>query len=125
MTSSHCRLATIAGAVIFSVGCAATPPNTAEQLATTEQAIASAEGAQARENAPVLLNAATSNLKEAREAMEEYRYAEALRLLEKAEAEAKLAQAQSEAATTLEAVAELEESILLLKQQIEQNGGQS
>jgi len=87
-------------AVSFALlaGCAtdATPPPRAE-VARAELAITQAERADAPQYAPVALNEARNQMRQARSAMDAERYAEARRLAEQAQANAQLALAEAEA----------------------------
>ena len=105
------------GAVTL-VGCASSVPRPDDQLAATEAAIAAAEGADARETAPVLLNSAQEKLLEARTKMSNEQYRSATWLLEDAEVEANLAQAKAKTAETQRAVTELKKSIQTLQEQL-------
>jgi len=104
--------------VLMLAGCAANVPRPDGQLQVTEAAIAAAEGADAREAAPILLNSAQDKLLEARTAIDREQYKTATWLLEDAEVEAKLAQAKAETAETQRAVNELQKSIENLQEQL-------
>ncbi len=104
--------------VLLLAGCASNVPRPDGQLQVTEAAISSADGADARQAAPVLLNSAQDKLLEARAAIDREEYKTATWLLEDAEVEAKLAQAKAETAETQRAVNELQESIENLQQQL-------
>ena len=109
---------TSALSAVMLAGCASGVARPDGQLQVTEAAIAAAEGADAREAAPVLLNSAQDKLLEARSAMDNENYKTATWLLEDAEVEAKLAQAKAKTAETQRAVDELQKSIESLQDQL-------
>lgn len=113
-------LALIAAAsLLWLAGCASSYPRPTEQLSETEAALSSADGANARQAAPVLLNSAQGKLADAREAIDREDYRKATWLLEDAEVEADLAKAKAETAKTQRAVDELQDSIESLQEKLD------
>lgn len=98
-------------------GCASTPPPVAG-LAAARATIEQAEPAASR-YAPEPLMTARAKLARAERAMARRDYAEAHRLAEQAEADAKLAQATADAERMRGALAEVNEGIKVLKQQLD------
>ncbi|MEX1032741.1 MAG: DUF4398 domain-containing protein [Cellvibrionaceae bacterium] len=89
------------------------------QMTRAESAIQSAIQAGAREDAPMELQNAQTHFRQAREANADENYSQALQFAEKAQADADLAQAKARTAAAYETVAELEEGIQVLQQEIE------
>lgn len=116
----HIVFASALGALMLA-GCASNVTRPDGQLQVTEAAITAAEGADARQAAPVLLNSAQDKMQEARNAMDREEYKSATWLLEDAELEAKLAQAKAQTAETQRAVSELQKSIETLQEQLRGN----
>jgi hypothetical protein len=106
------------GALLALAGCASVPPPT-EQLAIARTTVSQAQAATATQHAPVELRAAQSKLDRAQAAMQREQYLEAKRLAEQAEVDAKFAWAKSETAKAQMAVAELEEGIRVLHQELQ------
>lgn len=106
-------------AVALLAGCATAYPKPTQELEAAQAAIAAAEGANARDVAPVVLNSAQNKLLEAQEAIDAEAYRKATWLLQEAEAEAELARAKAQTAATRQAVKELEKSIEDLRQRID------
>lgn len=84
------------GGSLLLAGCAGNPPN--EQLAVTTSAINSAVTAGGTEFAAVEMKSAQDKLKQAEQQMHDQNYAEAKRLAEQAEWDARLAERKSQAA---------------------------
>lgn len=120
MQNILCRPLVLAGAIslLWLGGCASKIPRPDGQLQVTEAAIAAAEGAKAREAAPILLNSAQDKLLEARKAIDNEQYKTATWLLEDAEIEARLAEAKAQTAQSRRAVDELQKSIESLQRQL-------
>jgi hypothetical protein len=107
-----------AGAALAALGACATTPPPAAELAAARAAVSHAHGSASR-HAPDQLVAAQAKLARAEAAMAQREYAEALRLAEQAEADAKLAQAMADSHRMRTALAEVNEGIAALKRQIE------
>lgn len=108
--------AALAAAFVLAA-CASAPPTA--QLAVSDAALASAQGAGAPQYAPVELRSARQHLEAARVAMREGDNDEARRLAEAAEVDAKLAESRTHAAKAQAAAAELQASIAALRQELE------
>lgn len=106
------------GALLALSACASVPPPT-EQLAIARTTVSQAQAATATQHAPVELRAAQSKLDRAQAAMQREQYLEAKRLAEQAEVDAKFAWAKAETAKAQMAVAELEEGIRVLHQELQ------
>ncbi|MEX0680507.1 MAG: DUF4398 domain-containing protein [Balneolales bacterium] len=109
---------------VFGLGlltaCGSTlPPN--QQLTETQMVIQQAEQQGADDYAPLEIRDAKIKLGLAREAVEAKEYDKAIRLAEHARVDAELAQAKAQSGKAEEAVAELRESIRVLKAEIERN----
>lgn len=106
-----------AAAVMTLAACAAMPPPVA-QLSAARASIEQAQPAASR-HAPGELQTAQAKLTRAEEAMARQDYEEALRFAEQAEVDARLAQATADAERMRSALAEVNEGIRRLKQQLE------
>lgn len=100
--------------------CASTnPPN--QQLTETQMVIQQAEHLGAEEYAPLEIRDANIKLGLAREAVEDENYEKAIKLAEHARLDAELAQIKAQSGKAKKEVAELRESIRILKAEIERN----
>lgn len=100
--------------------CASTnPPN--QQLTETQMVIQQAEQLGAEDYAPLEIRDANIKLALAREAVEDGKYEKAIKLAEHARVDAELAQIKSQSGKAKKEVAELRESIRVLKAEIERN----
>ena len=97
--------------------CSSLPPPT-DQIAVARAAIDQAQANDAPELAPVELNNARGKLTRATQAMNTKDYEQARRLAQQAEADAQLAQAKARGAKTAKAVAELQESARVLRDEL-------
>jgi hypothetical protein len=95
----------------------AMPPPT-EQLALTEAAVNKATASEGYKYAPVELKNAQEKLTQARMDMQNEKNASALRLLEQAEVDARLAAEKAQTAKTERAVLELQKNIELLREEM-------
>lgn len=109
----------IAAAALLAGGCASKGAPPLEQMATARASINQAEGARAREFAPVELLAAREKLAEAESATQRKEFGAARALAEKAEADASLAEAKARAVSAQNTVQDLQRSIATLRQEIE------
>ncbi|TVQ70528.1 MAG: DUF4398 domain-containing protein [Balneolaceae bacterium] len=100
--------------------CGSTNPPS-QQLTETQMVIQQAEQSGADEYAPLEIREARIKLGLAREAVEAKDYDKAIRLAEHARVDAELAQAKAQSGKAEKAVAELRESIRVLKAEIERN----
>lgn len=108
----------VCGALLALGGCASIPPPT-EQIAIARTSVSQAQAATATQHAPVELRAAQSKLERAQVAMEREEYVEAKRLAEQAEVDAKLAFSKAETAKAQMAVAQLNEGIRVLREELQ------
>lgn len=106
---------------VLLVGCAATEPKPDSSLDAASAAITEAESAGAREAAPVLLNQARGKVDDARRLIDQEEYASARRLLERATADARLAKARAHTAQARQAVEEINETIEMLRQRMQED----
>lgn len=118
--NSMLRAAGILGIALAVGGCASPGERPDADLQTAEASIQQAVSADAREFEPVLLNQAQNRVADAEELIEQEKYAEAERLLEKASVDAQLAGARSETAKAEQAVAEINQNIDALRERIDQ-----
>jgi uncharacterized protein YqfA (UPF0365 family) len=95
------------------------PPS--QQLTETQMVIQQAEQLGAEDYAPLEIRNAKIKLGLAREAVEAKEYEKAIRLAEQARVDAELAQAKAQSGKAEKEVAELRESIRVLKAEIERN----
>jgi uncharacterized protein YqfA (UPF0365 family) len=95
------------------------PPN--QQLTETQMVIQQAEQQGAEEYAPLEIREAKIKLNLAREAVADKDYDKAILLAEQARVDAELAQVKAQSTKAKVAVAELRESIRVLKEEIERN----
>lgn len=108
----------LVGGMVLTAGCASTPPPN-EQLAVSKTVVENAGSADTLEYAPVELRSARDKLAEAERAMRDKEYVRARRLAEEAEVDARLAQSKANAAKAERAVAEAQESIRVLREELE------
>jgi hypothetical protein len=102
------------------MACATTNPPS-QQLTETQMVIQQAEQLGAEAYAPLELREAKIKLQLAREAVEVKEYEKAINLAEQARVDAELAQVKAQSGKAKKAVAELRESIRVLKAEIERN----
>jgi len=110
----------IIGIALVMGGCASSGERPDGQLQTAESSIQQAVSSDARDFEPVLLNQAQNRVADAEELIEQEKYIEAERLLEKASVDAQLAGARSDTAKAEQAVEEINRSIESLRERIEQ-----
>lgn len=113
------RTAIIVALTAALAACAGPGPRPDNKLQTAESSIKQAEAVDAREFNPVMLNEAQNKVADARALMEQEKYREAERLLEQATVDAQLAGARSETEKARRAVAEVNNNIEALRQQIQ------
>lgn len=114
------RAVAVGAAILALAACASTPKPVAE-LASARTAVDSVEDTAAAREAPVLLDRARSKLQRAESAMEAERYDEARRLANESLADAQLARATADAAVAERNARELEESIRVLRSEIQRS----
>ncbi|MCH8556674.1 MAG: DUF4398 domain-containing protein [Balneolia bacterium] len=100
--------------------CGSTNPPT-QQLTETQMVIQQAEELGAEDYAPLEIRDARIKLDLAREAVKDEEYDKAIRLAEHARLDAELAQIKARSGKAQKEVAELRESIRVLKSEIERN----
>jgi len=110
------------GATLSLASCASKPPVPNEQLAVSKAAIEQAQRAQANEYAPVELRQAQDKLSQAQAAVQREDYDLAKRLAEQAEVDARHAETKSNSTKARNAVAEINESIQALREELERRG---
>jgi hypothetical protein len=108
--------------VLVSCAPAMQPPDS--QMALANEAVEEATSAGAYEYAPVELKAAQDKINQAEQAMQSKDNVTAKRLLQEAEVDAKLAEAKSATAKSQKAVAELQKSIDLLRDEFKRKQAQ-
>ncbi|AZT83135.1 DUF4398 domain-containing protein [Marinobacter sp. NP-4(2019)] len=118
--NSMLRAAGILGITLALGGCASSGERPDAELQTAEASIQQAVSADAREFEPVLLNQAQNRVADAEALLDQEKYVEAERMLEKASVDAQLAGARSETAKAQQAVAEINRNIDSLREQIDQ-----
>lgn len=99
-------------------GCAAKTPAPERQVTLASQSIDQAESSGAVEFAPVELESARDKLNQAKLAMDREENIKAGRLADEAMVDANLAEAKARSAKSEKVVAELKESIRVLKQEM-------
>jgi hypothetical protein len=110
------------GASLALHGCASAPRDMpSEQFTRTQDAISEAVEQGAREDAAAEIAAAEEHFAKAKAAADDKDYEIAFLYAEKAEADAKLAEARAERADTTDNLQELQESIRVLKEEIDRH----
>jgi len=110
-----------AGGLLVLSACASAPPNDA--LTAAEMAIAEAEQERVADYASPELSAARDKLTAARAEVHKENMERARRLAEEARVSAALAAAKAEAAKAVEVNREMEQSIQILKSELQRNQG--
>ncbi len=105
-------------ALLSLSGCASTPEPVAE-IATARAAVSAVEDVDVQRLAPVQLDRAKTKLARAEEALDDRNYDEARRLAEESLADARLARAQADALSAQRSASELEQSIEVLRSEID------
>lgn len=108
----------LSATLCLMAGCASTPEPVAE-MATARAAVAAVEDTDVRRLAPVELDRAKTKLARAESALEDRDRDEARRMAEESLADAKLARAQTDALTAQRSADELEQSIEVLRSEID------
>jgi hypothetical protein len=116
----HQALLAMGCAVIFTAGCASTPPPT-EQMAVSNSAIANAMSAGGSEYAPVEMRIAQEKMDRASRAMAREDYEVARSLAAEAQADARLAEKKAESAKARKAAVVMQEDIRVLREEINRN----
>ncbi|GGE76913.1 hypothetical protein GCM10011533_31570 [Streptosporangium jomthongense] len=111
----------ITGIALAIGGCASSGERPDSDLQSAEASLQQAVAADAREFEPVLLNNAQNKVADAKNLIEQERFTEAKRLLEQAAVDAQLAGARSETAKAKQAVAEVNQNIETLRNQMNQD----
>ncbi|MFA5516085.1 MAG: DUF4398 domain-containing protein [Desulfuromonadales bacterium] len=105
-------------AITITYGCANTPPPKTA-MAVSEVAVANAQAAGAHEFAPVQIQSAQEKLSQARVEMERENYVTARELAEQAEVDANFAYYAARNAVAQRSAAELQESIEILRRELQ------
>jgi len=113
-------LSVAAAALGLMAGCASTPAPT-EQMALSRAALDTALSAGGNEYAPLQLQAAMNKMDAAEKALAKEDYAEARKLAEQAEVDAKLASAMARSAKAQKASEAVQDDIRVLRQEIDRN----
>jgi len=104
---------------VLAVGACAGTPEPVAEMASARTAVRSVQDTDAQRLAPVRLDRAKSKLKRAEAAMKAKEYDEARRLAEESLADAQLARAEADAIVAERNAEELENSISVLRSEIE------
>lgn len=112
-------LTSVIGLALMAACGTTNPPS--QQLTETQMVIQQAEQLGAEEYAPLEIRDAKIKLGLAREAVEAKEYEKAIRLAEQARVDAELAQIKAQSGKAETEVAELRESIRVLKAEIDRN----
>jgi len=110
-------------ALLAAAGCASAPIPT-EQLAVSKTAIDSATTAGGTEFAPLELKAARDKLEAANQAVAEKNYEKAANLASEAQVDAKLAETKALSAKAQKSVAETQDNLRSMLQEVNRNGQQ-
>lgn len=113
-------LSVAVAALGLMAGCASTPAPT-EQMALSRAAVDTAMSAGGNEYAPVQLQAAMNKMDAAEKALLKEDYAQARKLAEQAEVDAKLASAMARSAKAKKASEAVQDDIRVLRQEIDRN----
>jgi capsule polysaccharide export protein KpsE/RkpR len=110
-------------ALLAFTACAPVMQSPSSQMALAQSAVEKAAAAGSNEYAPVELKTARDKIDQAQIAIQsnDKDYVAAKRLLEQAEVDAELAQAKSKTAKSQKIVAELKDSINMLRDEIQRN----
>ncbi|MBU2952997.1 DUF4398 domain-containing protein [Marinobacter sp. F3R08] len=100
------------------VACAGPGPKPDSELQSAESSIKQAEASDARRFQPVLLNQAMNKVADARVLINQEQYKDARHMLQQAEVDAQLAGARAETEKARRAVAEINNNIENLRQQL-------
>lgn len=118
----HTRnIAVLATLALLATACASAPDRPTQQLARAETGVEFAEENGAGEYGAAALERARNHLAKAKNAANEGEYEIALQAAQKAELDAELAAAQTNRYKAEEALAEIRESIDLLRREIERH----
>jgi chromosome segregation ATPase len=117
---SVCFSSGIVALMLTLGGCASSVERPDSDLQTAESSVQQAVASDAREFEPVLLNKAQNKVADAKNLMEQEKYAQAERLLEQAAVDAQLAGARSETTKAQKAVEEINRNIESLRKQVNQ-----
>lgn len=110
--------AALMACALLGAGCASAPPPN-EQLAVAAAAVDAARAAGAAEHAPVELNSARAKLEQARRLAQAREFAKARELAEQADVDAQVARSKAGAQRSQLAVAEVEEGLRMLRQELD------
>ena len=117
--SSKPLLATVVVAAIALISACSSVPEPVGEIASARAVVRSLSDTEARALAPVEADRARTKLQRAEAALQEKDFDEARRLAMEAEADAELARAKTNATKANRAAAELEQSIRVLRSEIE------
>jgi hypothetical protein len=107
--------------MVVLAGCAVQAPAPEKQVTLATQSIAQAEKSGAVEFAPVELKSARDKLSQAKLAMDKEENLKAKRLADEAMVDANLAEAKARSAKSQKVVEELQESIRVLREELNRN----
>lgn len=113
----------VASGLLLGMGCASVPEPVAE-MASARTAVSAIEGGDARMLAPVELDRAKTKLQRAEKAVARKDYAEAKRLADESLADAQLATAKTNSIKAQRSAEELEQSLSVLRSEIERASSQ-
>lgn len=119
---AHISIALLLGiSILAATGCASTSPQLDSQFVKTQTSIDLAEESGASEYGEAALERARTSLKSARTAADRKDYDVAMRLAHEAQLDAELAAVQTDRQKVQEALAEINESIETLRNEIARN----
>jgi hypothetical protein len=116
--------AALVACALLSAGCASAPPPN-EQLAVAAASVDAAGAAGAAQHAPVELNGARAKLEQARRLAQARDFAKARELAEQADVDAQVARSKAGAQRSQLALAEVEEGLRLLREELERAAPQA
>lgn len=116
--------ASLVGALLLALGGCASAPIPTEQLAVSKTQIDSATTAGGTEFAPLELKTARDKLEAANRAVEAEQYDKAARLASEAQVDAKLAETKALSAKAQKAVAETQDHLRTILQEVNRNSQQ-
>lgn len=114
----------VLAAAILSLGACSSAPKPKTEMALSNSALQTAEVAGAKKYAPIELRVAKEKQDLANAALASEKYTTAKRLSEQAAVDAELAKAKSEAEKSRLALKEVEDSISMIKTELNRSNGQ-
>jgi hypothetical protein len=122
--SAAAPVAALLACALLGAGCASAPPPN-EQLAVATASIDAARAAGAAEHAAVELNGARAKLEQAQRLAQAREFAKARELAEQADADAQVARSKAGLQRSQLALAEVEEGLRLLREELERAAPQA